>query len=808
MYIYAISPLKSTHNNLKINNNQPYHIGSIALNEEDKPQSSDARAIYAYRDYAVNLSFAGRNPEDFYSQDFVKDNMPKTMKAYITQNPEVTHSHGIKEAVAPAQIMAESFNKLRNCVTVDDVKRVFPDEELFAELKEPNYKATQGIFNKIGLVRELLEESNVPQGKRTLFQNGLDNPIIYVLRKKYIECKTDKEIQTDIARDINPAFEMAAKEDGIYFPYSSLHNLGVKNPELPFWNSLINTRDDYAHAYRDRVQVEGGKFVDAEEAERRYGVSRKPKTVYDSSKNKYKPNTTITEEIGNIIANSETLNASETKNNIRRGRITKNTSELTFVQKYWSEIMSVAVEKVHLSDEMIQFNVKRAKLKANSNYEKLNINALNEFIDGTQQSTNLSKSEMKTLSTTMKEFWKERPTLKEHFAQSISDTIKEFAQAYGENGNNAEFEFLLDYAHSIKPLREGAKALHNTTQAEYEKLSRVVPEVIQNRLEFKAPINVENRPIPPDFHAVLDNGTVVNMYPRDYQPDDKKNLYIADIDDFSIRLNRAPELDAIEVFKEESPLFPERFIKARLNDIKALLGKNYDKFCVSVMLHTLDKDYPLKKFFYTEKQITDIIKSTNETDIKQRGATYQKLKLALMDWGYRKGLLAPEDIELRYKSHSIVRYAILEKMAKKDMKIKDIEDATKFADKKISEYSKPLSSSEKNKICIEAISFIKKNYNNLNLNDFNLNQMYTMSNKIITQDKQGANDFKAIINETISRADFMQKNDCGIRYLFEKDSIEALKNSELDLLFKNVFSDINKKELTDFFMKYRQYILK
>lgn len=36
---------------------------------------------FAYRDY--NISFTGRTPEDFYAQDFNRNNMPSTMKDYL-----------------------------------------------------------------------------------------------------------------------------------------------------------------------------------------------------------------------------------------------------------------------------------------------------------------------------------------------------------------------------------------------------------------------------------------------------------------------------------------------------------------------------------------------------------------------------------------------------------------------------------------------------------------------------------------------------------------------------------------------------
>ena len=52
----------------------------------------------------------------------------------------------------------------------------------------------------------------------------------------------------------------------------------------------------------------------------------------------------------------------------------------------------------------------------------------------------------------------------------MKDTIKLFMDAYGEDGNNDEFKDLLDYAHSIKPLRIERQREHDKIQAEYDKL--------------------------------------------------------------------------------------------------------------------------------------------------------------------------------------------------------------------------------------------------------------------------------------------------------------------------------------------------
>ena len=65
-------------NNIKYANNQQYNKNTAA-----KTPQGLQRGVYNpvyYKDYNIQISFGKRSPEDFYSQDFNRDNMPETMK--------------------------------------------------------------------------------------------------------------------------------------------------------------------------------------------------------------------------------------------------------------------------------------------------------------------------------------------------------------------------------------------------------------------------------------------------------------------------------------------------------------------------------------------------------------------------------------------------------------------------------------------------------------------------------------------------------------------------------------------------------
>ena len=93
-------------------------------------ENTSLEKFSAYRDY--NVSFGARlnrTPEDFYSQEFNRANMPKTVRDYLFSDYE-EHQH-----MPPAQLQREAFSWLELSDTVEDVKQMYPDEELFKDLK-------------------------------------------------------------------------------------------------------------------------------------------------------------------------------------------------------------------------------------------------------------------------------------------------------------------------------------------------------------------------------------------------------------------------------------------------------------------------------------------------------------------------------------------------------------------------------------------------------------------------------------------------------------------------------------------------
>ena len=97
--------------------------------------------MYAYQDY--NINFTGRTPEDFYAQDFNRENMPRTMKDYLDQD-YVERQH-----IPPEQMMKEVFKFIDLADDLEDVKNIYPREDLFKNLHENHIKSRKGILSEI-----------------------------------------------------------------------------------------------------------------------------------------------------------------------------------------------------------------------------------------------------------------------------------------------------------------------------------------------------------------------------------------------------------------------------------------------------------------------------------------------------------------------------------------------------------------------------------------------------------------------------------------------------------------------------------
>ena len=368
----------------------------------------------AYRDY--NVTFGERlfrKPKEFYEQDFNEKNMPKSLHKYIYEAPDSEQ----KKLLAPALAMKQVFEDINYLDNLDDVREYFYDEPLFAELKSvPDRKSRTGVLGELALMREDKDYEN-----KSLFKNGKDDLGMYILRKIYFEGKSLKEINHDFQRDKSVAYEGLSD-----IKYADLDAFGIKFPKNAFWHSFLATRDDFPYTYKPRHTESVKKPVAEKPVTPAKPKESEKKGKFDGVKDWEIDK--ITKEIESAKGNQE-----EMKKRLKRN---KSSEAYGFVAQYMSQIMSVTLERLHMSPEMKAFF---------EDYENP---------DDSQK-------------TKFKKYWN-NDELRENFSIVMKSTITMFLRTYGGDGKNEEFQELLAYADSIKPNREADEKRHEELQKEYE----------------------------------------------------------------------------------------------------------------------------------------------------------------------------------------------------------------------------------------------------------------------------------------------------------------------------------------------------
>ncbi len=357
----------------------------ISSNNDIQPESQH-RKIFAYQDF--NINFTGRTPEDFYAQDFNRNNMPRTMKSYLDYDYEQ------RQHIPPEQMLQEAFKYLNYAKDFNEVKELYPDEELFENLHPMSKNVKKGILSEIKVAREL--------GNNPLLKDGSDDFGMYLLKKIYTEGKTLKEINKDfLEKDINEEYKGIVTEP---IDYSTTSAYGIKFPNSAFWHSFISTREEYKTFFvtlpKNNVNP-GVNLKHVKSNPNSVSVNKKQETQHKPRK--YTIQKFRKEQLTKDIKDSD-MSGQDIERKIRR-RFTKDDPEASFIVKYLSPIMTVAAARIHLSEE----------LKGFSQSEKNNGKKGDDL-------------------HMLKRFWKNNPSLKHDYAKAITDTIELFEDNYGAGG--------------------------------------------------------------------------------------------------------------------------------------------------------------------------------------------------------------------------------------------------------------------------------------------------------------------------------------------------------------------------------------
>lgn len=444
-----------------------------------------------YKDF--NINFRGRTPENFYAQEFNVKNMPETMKSYLNEDYET------RKYLPPEQVMNQSFKYLDVIDSFSDVKSTYPDETLFENLHEANLKGRTGILSDIKIAKEM---SDTP-----LLKDGSDNFGMYLLKKIFLEGKTIKEINKDFyEKDLATEYKGAVTQP---ITYGTTSAYGIKYPKTDFWNSFIATRDEYKKFIVDLPKQNkndlkkelAAKFGTSRNTTQTTSVRNGAEKTEKTPRRKYSIKKYQRDQIKKDIKDAK-ADVNKVEKSIRK-HFTQNDPEASFIVKYLSPIMTIAADRVHLSEEEKDF-------------------------------AEMLKNQGKKVENLFGQFWKAKPELLDYYSTMITDTIDLFEETYEEGGVipiNSEYQVitdkvknqkpidfvsprfleLLDHVQTIVPNRMAKYAKHDELQKEWEEHFRTKYEEVQQETVIPQEASKSNMIDQLEAEAEKNNGKVYTL---------------------------------------------------------------------------------------------------------------------------------------------------------------------------------------------------------------------------------------------------------------------------------------------------------
>ena len=635
--------------------------------------------IHAYRDF--NLSFTGRTPEDFYP--FNRDRMPYSMRNYLD------YDYAQRQHMPPEQIMREVYKHLDKAESLEDVKnKLYPKEDLFNNLHEPTIDSRKTVLAEIKTYRDL--------GSSPLLKDGSDDLGLYILKKIYQEGKTVKEINKDFhEKDLSEEYRDYITEE---IDYNTTGAFGIKYPNRYFWNSFINTRDEYKKFF---ITLPKDNY-DPNSADRVGGSNSNSSNKTEKTEEVKKPRIYKTKGYRKDQIAKDILDSEGDVRNIEkaiRKRYSKDDPEASFIIKYLSPIMTVAADKVHLSEEM------------------------KDFIE--EEKVNGKQFKGKTM---FERFWKWTPALKDHYSNAIKDTIELFEDVYCGGGmipinsdlevitSNTENQKILDYVNpefvdliaftkGIDPKRKERYEEHDKLQQQWEQHFLERYGEVQSEIEKTVePAETIKEPTEPKFEKPIE---VITL--DDLLNDASKKYNIGNYKFEGINGNDVIiTANLMEVFKDmlksQAKHYPEKYSNQYVREMANNLAFD-DKFILSSAARQvrdqladgqiLDDEQIESKFlaetfnFYYKELNKTLAASAAMCDVMVKGINLNDKDLGII---YR---LMPAEIDL------LIKKSTYEPLGRR------LKNSKQELNKRYNEYITPLSSGEMNKLLTTITSEIQ-----------------------------------------------------------------------------------------------------
>lgn len=270
--------------------------------------------------------------------EFNSKRMPTTMKTYLDSLQD-------KFSLTPIQAQRNAYIKLQEAKSVDDVQKLFPEEELFIYLeKAKNTSATNGL---LGIYREFkdLYESVLKSG---------EDLTIYILKKIFLETKMLEEINKDLDNDLHEDIKSEFKRrypNSDYIHSSTLKSLGIYNPDTAYLNSLKFTRDGYSDEFGAKISEAQLKYWNSLSEEEKFTILSKRCEGRDNWWNALSYNEKL-EYAAGIESEDELYKNYKKFVNSEKRRIRKETQEGTIDEK--DKIEAPKHTRIKVGDSKIQ----------------------------------------------------------------------------------------------------------------------------------------------------------------------------------------------------------------------------------------------------------------------------------------------------------------------------------------------------------------------------------------------------------------------------------------------------------------------
>ncbi len=703
-----------------------------AVPEEHK---SEALRMFAYKDFNINFTGSDgsgrlfRTPANFYSTPFNRKGMPDTMKAYLNADYED------RQNMPPIQMWKTVFDDINMADNLEDVKILFPEEPLFANLKNNPNKARTSIISQIQTLQDDFKET-------PLFKDGKSDLGLYLLKKIYLEGKQIAEINKDFQKDINDEYRGLIDKK---IDPATTAAYGIKFPNLAFWNSFVVTRDDFPYEYKPR-KVSENKSVQQPRVKKERSLEDIRRDALEAErKQKFKPTDFEIRQLSDAVLDKKPEKALD---KIRK-RGGQNAESASFVEKYFSPIMSVALEKINASDEMRDFF---------------------------QNPENMSKSS----KDRMQKYWREHPHFRALQSMAIKDTIKLFFEAYGADGNNEVFQDLLKYADSIKPERQERLRRHNELQQEYERALGIFE-------------TEEKSEVPPINTAVADideeDGDIAK-YQKLFE--DLKKEYNVDSYDFvtsagdkvSIISNLREALE--EHIQDEMSFLPQAFTRNFINFVQKNPKVN-DSYILTTLLRSKGIELPEDKRLMPLEDAETLTLELYQEYTDKYPDDVRAAQQAITDTfiNFSKDEITPELFRL-----GVFEFVDLSHAMSSDSR-KFLKDELKKTTEKYMAYKRPLSESEIRKAAITVIDLLRK---------------YNPDNSIIKRNEHTFSGFDTVFgaisllikNKDMAKpkddiknnlSNYLKQYGGAARFFLDKSMPESLKTAKMEQLLCNYTYD-------------------